>query len=395
MHYYFPTVGKPVRSEKLAQSTFNALLDAAADAIIVIGEHGHIRTINRAAEKLFAYESGELRQQKINMLMSDFNSQHHDQYLKHYLDTGERKIIGIGRRTVGKKKHGECFPIYLSVGHVEQDGEHSFVGVIRDLSEDVAREDALRQGEYEIRQLREKLAHVVRVSTMGEMATGIAHEINQPLTVIATYAQACQRLLASGSPSPEDLSTALGKISEEAQRASKVISGIRQLSKKQPMVSEDCNCLSLVQEVVALANIYAQEMAVGLRVDTNAVSADSMFHVDIIHTQQVLLNLINNAIESMAEIATDTAQQGEVTIQVQELGNGLLEIAVIDQGGGVDEGREEDIFDAFYTTKTIGLGMGLSICRSIVNAQGGEIYCESNPGGGSRFAFTAPLSLGS
>lgn len=392
-----------MHSDKLAQSTFNALLDAAADAIIVIGEHGHIRTINRAAEKLFSYDSGELQGQKINSLMSEYDSRHHDQYLQNYLGTGERKIIGIGRRTIGRKKHGECFPIYLSVGHVAQDGEHSFVGVIRDLSDEVAREDALRQGEYEIRQLREKLTHVVRVSTMGEMATGIAHEINQPLTVIATYAQACQRLLAAGTPDPEDLSTALGKISDEAQRASKVISGIRQLSKKQPMVSEDYNCLSLVNEVVALAKIYAQEMAVILSVDTGTVLANSIFHVDIIHTQQVLLNLINNAIESMAELAAENAQRGavnipgpsgEVKVQVREIGDGMLEIAVIDRGSGVDEGREEDIFDAFYTTKTIGLGMGLSICRSIVNAQGGEIYYESNPGGGSRFAFTAPLSLG-
>lgn len=393
----------------MPHTPFEALLDAAVDGIIVINAEGVIEVINSAAEQLFAYQNGELIGQNVSCLMPNPDSDRHNNYLEQYLTSGIRKMIGIGRKTVGKKKDASEFPMYLSVGHIDGVSKTNFVGIIRDLTDQEDKEQAILQGEKEIRLLRERLTHVARISTMGEMATGIAHEINQPLTAIATYAQASRRLLLSGATDSSDLLEALDKIDAQAQRASRVISSIRQLSKKHGLICKDYLCVDLISEVVALAETYAHEKGSEIVLNLSQIPKDQQVRVDMIQTQQVLLNLINNAIESMLpendkperalnndskKVIAQSASSNNILILVKPLDEIMLEVSVVDQGSGVDKAHNDQLFDAFFTTKPDGLGMGLSICHSIIASQGGDIYFNENEFGGSTFSVTLPISIG-
>ena len=165
-----------------------ALLDAAVDAVVVIDGSGRIESFNRAAERLFGFSATEVVGRNVSMLMPEPDRSAHDGYIQRYLTTGEARIIGIGREVKGQRRDGTVFPALLSVGRVDGAVPPRFVGFIHDLSERVA-------AEHEVTQARERLTHVDRLSTMGEMAAGLAHEINQPLAAITTYASACQQLL--------------------------------------------------------------------------------------------------------------------------------------------------------------------------------------------------------
>ncbi len=395
--------------DAMPHTPFEALLDAAVDGIIVINDQGVIEIINPAAEQLFAYQNAELIGQNVSCLMPSPDSDRHNSYLEQYLSSGIRKMIGIGRKTVGKKKDASEFPMYLSVGHIDGVSKTNFVGIIRDLTDQEDKEQAILQSEKEIRLLRERLTHVARISTMGEMATGIAHEINQPLTAIATYAQASRRLLLSGATDSSDLLEALDKIDAQAQRASRVISSIRQLSKKHGLICKDYLCVDLISEVVALAETYAHEKGKEIVLNLSQIPQDQQVRVDLIQTQQVLLNLINNAIESMLpendkpefglnndveSVVEQSASSNNILILVKPLDEFMLEVSVVDQGHGVDKAHSEQLFDAFFTTKPDGLGMGLSICHSIIASQGGDIYFNDNEFGGSTFSVTLPISIG-
>lgn len=395
--------------DAMPHTPFEALLDAAVDGIIVINDQGVIEIINPAAEQLFAYQNAELIGQNVSCLMPSPDSDRHNSYLEQYLSSGIRKMIGIGRKTVGKKKDASEFPMYLSVGHIDGVSKTNFVGIIRDLTDQEDKEQAILQSEKEIRLLRERLTHVARISTMGEMATGIAHEINQPLTAIATYAQASRRLLLSGATDSSDLLEALDKIDAQAQRASRVISSIRQLSKKHGLICKDYFCVDLISEVVALAETYAHEKGKEIVLNLSQIPQDQQVRVDLIQTQQVLLNLINNAIESMLPendkpefglnndveiVVKQSASSKNILILVKPLDEFMLEVSVVDQGNGVDKAHSEQLFDAFFTTKPDGLGMGLSICHSIIASQGGDIYFNDNEFGGSTFSVTLPISIG-
>lgn len=394
---------KVVKNDSLAHSPFEALINAAVDGIIVINDVGVIETFNSAAAILFGYDQEEVIGKNVSQLMPEPDRTQHDDYLRSYLTTGKRKMIGIGRKTAGQKKNGCCFPMYLSVGHIEESGLNRFVGIIRDLTAQEDQEREMREAELEARQLRERLVHVARISTMGEMATGIAHEINQPLTAIATYAQACQRMIGSDSFDAAAIVSALDKIDNQARRASKVIAGIRQLSKKHSMDSQDINCVDLINEVVVLAETYAHEKGIQIQLDHSMVHREQRVRVDMIQTQQVLLNLINNAIESMAvginnigvEGRADSEVSGNIiVVAVSVIESTMIKIDVIDQGCGIEPINDDQLFDAFYTTKASGLGMGLSICQSIVTAQGGEIQFVRNHIRGTTFSITLPLSIG-
>ena len=173
------------------EARFNALLMAAVDAIIIIDSHGKIDSFNRAAEIMFGYSAADLIGKNIRVLMPEPYAHQHDSYMQNYHKSGKAKIIGIGREVQGKKADGTVFPIELSVGEINPASERMYVGIIRDITTRV-------QAQQEAHEFRERLAHVTRVSTMGEMASGIAHEINQPLTAITNYANACRRMVENG-----------------------------------------------------------------------------------------------------------------------------------------------------------------------------------------------------
>jgi len=378
-----------MNQDNSAHNPFVALLDAAVDGIIVIDKLGTIRVVNPAVTRLFGYEREELLGRNVKVLMPKPDRDQHDDYIRRYQETGERKIIGIGRETRGQKKDHSCFPMYLSVGQIEGSDEDGFVGIIRDLTAQQQKEQEAARNESEIRQLRERLTHAAKITTLGEMVTGIAHEVNQPLTAIATYAQGCTRMINRGLEEPGELLEALDKISSQAQRAAKVIARIRSFSKKSQLVREAYDCNELIAEIAALAEVHATEMDVSIELQLAEHSRLAVM-VDAIQVQQVVLNLINNAIESMIDVGGDKI----VTIQTRKLDEATVEVSVSDLGEGLDEAMEEQLFDAFFTTKSTGLGMGLSICRSLINAQGGEIHFHRNPDRGCTFCFTLPTVVG-
>jgi len=255
-------------------------------------------------------------------------------------------------------------------------------GFMIDITERKRAELERREAESETLEHRERLAHLSRVNMLGEMATGIAHEVNQPLAAVSTYTQACRRMIEAGTMDEDQLLDVLSRISDEAVRAGDMIHGLKALVRKRPSVLARCDVNDLIRDVVRLAEVEAREHNV--EIDLDLREAVSPIVVDSVQIQQVVLNLVRNAIEA-AE-----AGHGRVRIRTFRNGDENVEVEVIDNGAGIVEGSRERLFQPFFSTKGSGMGMGLSISRNIVEAHGGEIGYRDGRSGGSTFFFTLP-----
>ena len=361
-----------------AAEELQALLDAAVDAIIVIDSGGQIEKFNQAAEQMFGFSAAEIIGKNIALLMPEPDRSAHDAYLRRYSLTGEARIIGIGRDVQAQRRDGTVFPASLAVGRVAGTDPARFVGFIRDISARVAAERTAAQAQ-------ERLTHVARLSTLGEMTAGLAHEINQPLAAITTYAQACQRQLDKGeAPDAADIREALVEIGRQALRASEVIRRLRSLVAKREVRRVPLRCNLLLEDVVSLARPDLRANDVRLRLDVAPGLPDVM--MDPVQLQQVLINLLRNAIDA-------TLQGGDVRREItlralSTLGN--VEISVHDHGPGLGPDVLSKVFNPFFTTKPHGTGLGLAISRTIVQAHGGTLAHREEPGGGACFYFTLP-----
>lgn len=376
------TLTNPNLDEADALAKLNALLNAAVDAMIIIDHTGTIELFNAAAQRMFGYSVQEVIGKNIKMLMPEPYRKEHDQYLDNYMKTNKARIIGIGREVKACNKDGEIFPIELSVGEVKESSHKQFVGIIRDISEQVqARSDAIVN--------RERLAHVTRLSTMGEMAAGIAHEINQPLSAVSSYAQACKNLLQrenslANASQKQKLTDTLEKISNQALRAGEVIRRLREFVKKRNTEREYINFNDLIQDTIDLAKVDTRLLDHGI---TLTLCGDPIpcLLIDQVQIQQVLFNLIRNAIDAMED-----QPSAPVMIQTKWINEQYLEVSICDTGYGITEENRARLFHPFFTTKTSGMGMGLPICQSIIQSHGGELkHSPSNPQG-SVFSFTLP-----
>jgi two-component system sensor kinase FixL len=373
---------KPAAAPTVAETRLGALLDAAVDAIILIDERGLITRFNLAAERMFGYAEAEVVGRNVSMLMPEPYRGQHDGYIHRYASTGERRIIGIGREVEAQRKDGSTFPIELSVGEFMTTGEllpggqHGFVGFIRDLTE---RRAQTREAE----DLRARLAHVGRVGTLGEMVSGIAHEVNQPLTAISNYAAACRRMVQAGTASGEELAGTLDKIGKQAERAGQVIRGLRALVRRRDEQREPLDLNRLIRDVIKLVDFEVRQA--GYTVDLALAEELPQTLGDPVQIQQVVLNLIRNGLDAMLEQA-----RGD-TIRVETgVTDGKVEIRVTDSGPGLPPKAQERLFEPFFTTKPQGIGLGLSICKSIILAHRGELTGESVPEGGARFRVRLP-----
>ena len=245
-------------------------------------------------------------------------------------------------------------------------------------------EERLREKEEEF---RERMTHFTRVSTMGEMASSIAHEVTQPLTAIATYAQACRRLVEGGMVETLDVLDVLERLSDEALRAGDIIHRLRALVRKREGHRVECDLARLLEEIRPLASVDARLHDLRLRF---------VFHpklppvlADCIQIQQVVLNLIRNGIDAMVDTSPDRR-----TLEVRVTPHDQIEVqvSVTDQGYGISETSEKTLFEPFFTTKEAGMGLGLSISRSIISAHGGRLWFSRNPDGGTTFFFTLPIA---
>jgi two-component system sensor kinase FixL len=489
---------------------YQAVLDAAVDAIIVIDHLGTIQEFSQAAQRVFGYAPEEILGRNVRDLMPEPWRSEHDGYLQRYHETRSPHIIGVGREVRARRKDGSIFPCDLAVGRVQGMEPPRFIGFIRDITARKDAEEQLRRSEAELRlaqelanlgnyvmhadgggpdyfspqlhrilgvepdehgivreeflgkwvhpsdrkrvavefarmeagqgsldleyqvvlrdgtvkhlhhlmqavfgadgrlqkyvgtihditdrrhaedearMLQERLTHFSRLSTMGEMAAGLAHEINQPLSAIATYAQACQRLIRQPDHEIEDVLAALEQINAQALRAGEVIRRLRNFVKNREVKREPVNCARLLEDLGTLAETDARLHNIRLRIDCHEPLPT--VYADPIQLQQVVLNLVRNAIDAMSDAPED---RREVLLTTREAADGEVEITVADRGTGLAPEATEHLFNPFFTTKASGTGLGLAISRSIVRAHGGRLWHTPNDGCGVRFHFTLPVS---
>ncbi|MBV8682779.1 MAG: PAS domain S-box protein [Caulobacteraceae bacterium] len=358
------------------QAHLQSILDTVPDAMIVIDEDGSIQSFSAAAERLFGWSREEVSGRNVSMLMPTPDREHHDGYLGRYRRTGERRIIGVGRVVLAQRRTGETFPAELSVGEVNSGGHRFFTGFLRDLSE---REETAQRLEI----LQSELLHISRLSAMGEMAAALAHELNQPLSAISNYLRGGQRLLQSENPRSLAMAP-MDKATEQSLRAGQIIRRLRDFVARGESERQVENLHRLMEEAGALALVGSRGAGVMVKVVRDPV-VDAVF-VDKVQVQQVLLNLIRNALEAMED-----SERKELLVSVRSADEDMAEISVADTGPGLSPLVADRLFQPFVSTKSgQGMGVGLSICRTIIEAHGGRIWAEPNAGGGTIFRFTVP-----
>lgn len=376
----YDITGRQAAAAALARSELHlrSILATVPDAMIVIDERGIILSFSSAAERLFGYSEAEVVGANVEILMPPSDAARHDRYIAHYRETGERRIIGIGRIVVGQRRDGTEFPMKLSVGEANSDGHRIFTGFIHDLTEQ-------QHAELRLKELQSELIHVSRLSAMGTMASTLAHELNQPLTVIANYLEAGRELLdAGGAEAATLLREAIEESTSEALRAGKIVRRLRDFVARGEVERRVEDLPRLIDEASRLALIGARER--GVRAFFELAPDITTVTVDRVQIQQVLVNLIRNAIDAVAG-----QEVRDITISTCALDNAMVEVSVADTGPGLSPDIAARLFQAFATTKPAGMGLGLSICRTIVEAHRGHIRAEPRPTGGTVFRFTLPV----
>lgn len=360
---------------RASESHLRSILSTVPEAMVVIDESGAILSFSAAAETLFGYSGEEMAGRNISMLMPSPDRERHDGYVRRYLETGEARIIGSVRAVSARRKDGTVFPVELSVGEARgSDGRRIFTGFMRDLTE-------RRRTEEELAALQAELIHVSRISAMGAMASTLAHELNQPITAVVNYAEGMRDLLAK--PESDDMPMildALDHMAKEALRAGNIVRHLRDFVARGEVEKRVEPLVPLVQEAAAFGLMDGGQQ--GIETDFDLDPAASPVLVDKIQIQQVLVNLIRNAIEAMSDSA-----ERRLTIRSAPDQPGFVRVSISDTGGGIPPEIAERLFSAFVSTKTKGMGLGLSICRTIIEANGGRIWMEPREGG-TLFHFT-------
>lgn len=360
------------------KAQMDAIFAAAVDGLVITDEGGTVEVFNPAAEAIFDYAASEVVGRNLAMLMPARYGLRHDGFIKRYLETGERRIIGIGRELVGRRSDGSEFPMDLSVGTVNVNDRRIFIGIIRDLSSRKAIERALEEQ-------RERLARVGRISTLGEMASAIAHEINQPLAAITTYASVGARLLDGGlALDTARLDELFCKIEDQAKRASEVIRGIRGFVQNRQAVRSS---FTLDEAISSSVELFTMGWAsTGVKVDLSEVSLGLVITAVRTQIEQILVNLLHNA----AEATTGRPDEPRIAVRAYaEEDSAVLEVE--DNGPGVSEAVRAQLFEPFFTTKPDGTGLGLSISQSIMTAHKGTIRYARGRLGGACFILRLPL----
>ena len=357
------------------EAHLQSILDTVPEAMIVIDERGIIQSFSAAAERLFGYTPADALGKNIKLMMPSPYRENHDGYMARYLRTGERRIIGIGRVVVGERRDGSTFPMELAVGEMKSSNRRFFTGFIRDLTE--------RQNtEARLQELQSELVHISRLTAMGEMASTLAHELNQPLSAIANYMKGSRRLLEGYADERVGMvRDAMDSAAEQALRAGQIIRRLRDFVARGESESRVESIQKLVEEACALALVGAKDLNIRVRFQFDQ-SVDLTL-ADRVQIQQVVLNLVRNAIEAMQD-----SKIRDLTVSVTAAPDDMIQVSVSDTGPGLALELAGQLFQPFVTTKPQGLGVGLSISRTIVESHGGRIWAEGNPAGGTIFNFT-------
>lgn len=381
---YFVGIIRDISSRKEAEEALRQreealrqIIDNAPLGILTCDRSSRILAINRMLCQSLQYQESDL----LGHFLAEILHPHDMGMLRTHTDrlfAGSVTHFSVEIRL--RRANAEDVPCRLLAGAVHDatgQPQHMILQ-LEDLSEQIsARNEAQLH--------RERLAHVTRLSTLGEMASGIAHEINQPLTAIATYAQAARRLQQRGAY--QELDSALEKIAQQAERAAAVIKRLRAFVKQQDSEQMLLDANALVGEVIQFL-----EMDTGRRdIEIVPVLAEGLpaLLADNVQIQQVLLNLLLNAMDATTAISSHHS----VTVRTYCEDVETVTIEVVDHGCGVTKEQQQHLFTPFFTTKTSGMGMGLPICRSIINAHGGQLNYQPHPDGGSLFKFSLPAII--
>ena len=357
------------------EAHLRSVLDTVPDATVVICEKGIIQSFNLAAVRLFGYEESKIIGKNVSMLMPAPYRQEHDGYITHYLVTGERRIIGIDRVVTAQRRDGSTFPIKLEVGETKSSEGRFFTGFIRDLTE-------RQQTEQQLQDLQSELARLSRLTAMGEIASALAHEINQPLSAIANYLQGSKRLLENvDHANAPKIRHALAEATTQSLRAGQIIRQLREFVARGESEKRTESINKLIEEASALALVGTREE--GVKTVFRFDSSVQPVSVEKVQIQQVLLNLMRNAVEAM-----HGCDRKELLVTSSLRTDGLVEVSVADTGSGLAEHIAPRLFQPFVTSKPNGMGVGLSISRRIIEAHGGELWAEPNTAGGTVFRFT-------
>ncbi|MEQ8268981.1 MAG: PAS domain S-box protein [Parvibaculum sp.] len=358
---------------------FRMLIATAVDGIIVIDDAGHVRLYNQACERLFGYAPEEVLGRNIKMLMPSPYRQEHDGYLGAYHKTRHRKIIGIGREVMGQMKDGTTFPMYLSVGEGLFEKQRIFVGIIHDTSERHVAAGRLRDVQAE-------LVHVSRMNEMGQMTSALAHELNQPLTAIMNYFRAAQRTIEGlDDPAAIRAKELIGKAADQTGRAGQIIRRLRDFVEKREAFRAEEDLNRTVEEAIALALVGATDSNVKVTVEFDRTIPAIV--MDRIQIQQVVVNLVRNAVEALQGVA-----RRELVIATGTDEPGYAYASFADTGPGLPEEVASRLFQPFVTTKEKGMGIGLSICQTIIEAHGGRLWAARNESDGATFRFRLPVA---
>jgi two-component system sensor kinase FixL len=355
-----------------------SILDTVPDATVVIDAQGIMQSFNTSAVRQFGYSVDEAVGQNVSMLMPGPYREQHDGYLTRYLTTGEKRIIGIDRVVVGRRKDGSTFPMKLAVGQTQVGDRTYFTGFIRDLTE-------REQSEAQLEQAHNELIRLARVNELGEMASTLAHELNQPLSAIANYVQGCRRMLDRlDNEIAGRMRGALEETAKQALRAGDIIRHLREFVTRGDTERQPEDIRKLIEEAGALALVGSRER--GIKAVFAFGPADDVVIADRVQIQQVLINLMRNAMEAMRDSEVKT-----LTVTTRHTDAERLEVTVADTGPGIADDIAPNLFQPFVTSKPNGMGVGLSISRRIIESHGGELTVRRNEAGGATFTFTLPL----
>jgi two-component system, LuxR family, sensor kinase FixL len=358
------------------EAHLQSVLDTVPDAMIVIDTRGVMQSFSATAEKLFGYTPAEAIGRNVSILMPEPYAAQHDGYLARYLATGERRIIGLGRLVVGQRKDGSTFPMELAVGEMRLGDRRFFTGFVRDTTE-------RQEAQQRLQDLQAELIFMSRFTALGEMASTLAHELNQPLTAVASYLNGARRLFDRGRPEDRDqIRQAMDSAADQALRAGQIIKRLREFVARGESERHAEDLRRLIEEASALALVGVKET--GIRVTYKFDPRVGLVMVDRIQIQQVILNLMRNALEAMVE----AGGRKEMHISTGPLEGNMIEVAVADTGPGIAPEIMARLFQPFVTSKPQGMGVGLSISRTIIEAHGGTLMAEPAPGGGTIFRMT-------
>lgn len=357
------------------ESKYRTLFESANEGIMVISDR--IEECNDQVSRLLGYDKEEM----IGRRIVDFTPErqpHGDRSSEMERDRFEWARLGKPQYFLwrSRKKDGEEIDLDVMLKAAKVGNRTVILTTLLDITDRRRAEIELRHKEKEVADAREHLAHMARLSTMGEMAAGIAHEINQPLAAISAYAQGCKRMLDSGLTDAREFDEPLEKIATQAIRAGEVIRRLRSFIKKSASELELMDANELVSEVVQLAEVDARKH--GIPVHLHLTPRLPVVRVDPVQLQQVILNLIRNALEAMEETPRERAR---VDVHTAQEASGQVSIRVVDTGPGLSEDVLKRVFDPFFTTKSTGMGMGLSISHSIITAHGGQLSASNNAAG--------------